>query len=139
VAEALDDLPLIARELDSSALSWCAARELTRVAAADTEGAWLDAARGKTIRQLEELVANRAPGDKPNAPPRNLLRPRVLRFEVAPETFVRRRASSPAPCRGRAPRPGEPRHPVFSASPRQPSRRTHHRTPARRSADVPAC
>jgi hypothetical protein len=88
VAEALEGLPLIARELESGALNWCAARELTRVATADTERAWLDAARGKTLRQLEERVANRSPGDGPTAPPRNLPRPRVLRFEVAPETFA---------------------------------------------------
>jgi len=82
-AEALEVLPLIGRELESGALSRCAARELTRVAAADTEGAWLVAAHGKTIRQL----GNRSPGDGPSAPPSHWPRPRVLRFEVAPETF----------------------------------------------------
>jgi hypothetical protein len=88
VAEALEGLPSTARALDSGALSWCAARELTRVAAADTERAWLDAARGKTIRQLEEMVASRTPGDAPTTPPKEFARPRVLRFEVAPETFA---------------------------------------------------
>jgi hypothetical protein len=88
VAEALEALPNTARELESGVLSWCAARELTRVAAADTERAWLDAARGKTIRQLEQLVANRSPGDGPTTPPRDVPRPRVLRFDVAPETFA---------------------------------------------------
>ncbi len=88
VAEALEGMPLIASELESGTLSWCATRELTRVAMADTERAWLDAARGKTIRQLEEMVANRSPGDGPSTPPRDVPRPRVLRFEVAPETFA---------------------------------------------------
>ncbi len=88
VAEALEGLPLIAGELESGALGWCGARELTRVAAADTERAWLDAARGKTIRQLEEMVTSRSPGDAPTTPPRDAVRPRVLRFEVAPETFA---------------------------------------------------
>jgi hypothetical protein len=62
-------------------------RELTRVAVAETAADWLAAARGKTIRQLEELVANKSPGDTPEGPG---LRPRarVLRFEVAPETFA---------------------------------------------------
>src|SRR5688572_12253722 len=88
VAEALEGLPLVARELESGTLSWCAARELTRVATPDTERAWLDAAGGKTIRQLEEMVANRSHGDGPTTPPRDVARPRVLRFEVAPETFA---------------------------------------------------
>jgi hypothetical protein len=42
-------------------------RELTRVAVPDTEGAWLAAAQGKTIRQLEDLVATKSPGDAPEA------------------------------------------------------------------------
>jgi HNH endonuclease len=88
VAESLEDLPQIAAALEAGTLSWCAARELTRLAVADTERAWLDAAQGKTIRQLEELVANRSPGDTPATPPRNLPRLRVLRFEVTPETFA---------------------------------------------------
>ena len=92
VAEALERLPGAATALEQGALSWCAARELTRVATADTEAAWLDAARGKTTRQLEALVAGKQPGDAPPdvsraddlpAPQRH-----VLRFEVSPETFA---------------------------------------------------
>jgi hypothetical protein len=63
-------------------------RELTRVAVPDTEGAWLDAARGKTVRQLEELVANKSPGDDPLTPLAPTPRRHVLRFDVAPETFA---------------------------------------------------
>jgi hypothetical protein len=48
----------------------------------------LAVARGKTIRQLEELVANKSPGDTPEGPDRRVPRSRVLRFEVAPETFA---------------------------------------------------
>ncbi len=88
VAEALEGLPHLAQALEAGALSWCAARELTRVATADTERAWLEAARGQTVRQLEELVASRRPGDEPTSTPRDLPRPRVLRFDVAPETFA---------------------------------------------------
>jgi hypothetical protein len=88
VAEALEQLPAIAGELERGAVGWCAVRELTRVASAETEHAWLDAARGKTVRQLEELVAHHSPGDDPNTPPGSLPRPRVLRFAVAPETFA---------------------------------------------------
>ena len=88
VAEALEGLPRLARALETGALGWCAARELTRVAVAETEAAWLEVARGKTLRELESLVASKSPGDKPDAPPAERPRRRVLRFEVAPETFA---------------------------------------------------
>jgi hypothetical protein len=88
VAESLETLPRLARALETGALGWCAVRELTRVAVAETEAAWLDAARGKTLRELESLVASKAPGDEPDAPPAELPRPRVLRFEVTADTFA---------------------------------------------------
>jgi len=53
--------------LQSGVLSWCAVRELARVAVLENEPAWLAAARGKTLRQLEELVAGKSPGDAPDA------------------------------------------------------------------------
>jgi hypothetical protein len=88
VAEALEHLPELARALDVGEVGWCAARELTRVAVTETEDAWLAAARGKTIRQLEELVASKSRGETPDEPDRPRPRSRVLRFEVAPETFA---------------------------------------------------
>jgi 5-methylcytosine-specific restriction endonuclease McrA len=92
VAEALERLPQSARALERGALSWCAARELTRVATADTEAAWLEVARGKTTRQIEALVAGKRPGELPPDPAHenDLPPPRrhVLRFEVSPETFA---------------------------------------------------
>ena len=62
VAEALETLPLSARALEQRELTWCAVRELTRVAVNDTEAAWLEAAHGKTIRELELMVAGKQPG-----------------------------------------------------------------------------
>jgi hypothetical protein len=41
VAEALETLPHLGRALETGALSWSAARELTRVAVPETEPAWL--------------------------------------------------------------------------------------------------
>src|SRR5688572_14915931 len=67
VAEALEQLPSIARALEEGALSWSAVRELTRVAVKHTERAWLELAYGKTICQLEHLVAGKHPGDTPEA------------------------------------------------------------------------
>jgi 5-methylcytosine-specific restriction endonuclease McrA len=89
VAEALEALPESAHALEQGTLTWCAARELTRVATADTEVAWLEAAHGKTTRELERLVAGRQPGEPPPLPTEPLPpRRHVLRFEVAPETFA---------------------------------------------------
>jgi len=59
VAEALEDLPALARALAEGSLHWSAVRELTRVAAPGTEHEWLEAADGKSLRQLEELVAGK--------------------------------------------------------------------------------
>src|SRR5262245_16994377 len=89
VALALETLPESARALEHGALTWCALRELTRVATGDTEAAWLQAAQGKTTRELERLVAGRQPGDLPPLPtdPRAPRR-HVLRFEVAAETLA---------------------------------------------------
>ena len=89
VAEALETLPSAARALQTGAMTWCAARELTRVATPETESAWLEAARGKTTRELERLVAGKRLGELPPKPgdpdpPRR----HVLRFEVAPETLA---------------------------------------------------
>ncbi|HEX4339174.1 MAG TPA: hypothetical protein VH062_24875 [Polyangiaceae bacterium] len=88
VAEGLEELPAIAQALASGLLNWSAARELTRVAVAETECAWLDVARGKTVHQLEALVAGKSPGDGPSSAGKLDARRHVLRFEVAPETLA---------------------------------------------------
>lgn len=88
VAEALLELPSLAHALDTGELGWSAARELTRVAVADTEQQWLELANGKTLRQLEELVAGKRPGDEPSAVGLSPPTRHVLRFEVEPETFA---------------------------------------------------
>jgi hypothetical protein len=54
----------------------------------ETESAWLEVARGKTLRELEMLVASKAPGDAPDAPVVEGPRSRTLRFEVAADTFA---------------------------------------------------
>jgi hypothetical protein len=88
VAEALEELPRLARALDAGSLSWSAARELSRVAVADTEQEWLEVARGKTLRQLEELVAGKRLRDEPSTASRPEATRHVLRFEVAAETLA---------------------------------------------------
>ncbi|HEX4339610.1 MAG TPA: hypothetical protein VH062_27070 [Polyangiaceae bacterium] len=88
MAEALEELPAIAQALASGALNWSAARELTRVAVPETESAWLDVAHGKTVHQLEALVAGKTPGDAPSFSGTPDARRHVLRFEVAPEALA---------------------------------------------------
>src|SRR5688572_14591844 len=89
VAEALESLPRTAQALEQGNMSWCAARELTRVATPETEAAWLEAAHGKTTRDLERLVAGKRIGELPPRPgDRDPPRRRVLRFDVSPETFA---------------------------------------------------
>src|SRR5262245_6034339 len=88
VAEALEGLPLLAQALEAGRLSWSAVRELTRVAVAETEREWLELGVGKTLRQVEELVAGRRLGDAPSAAPDLSAVRHVLRFEVAAETFA---------------------------------------------------
>ena len=88
VAEALEELPAIAQALETGELNWSAARELTRVAVAETECEWLEVACGKTVHQLEALVAGKSPGDEPSSASQPDARRHVLRFDVAPETLA---------------------------------------------------
>lgn len=60
---------MIEDALRSGALSQSGARELARVATTSTETSWLDNARGKTLREIEEMVSGRKPGDLPTDPP----------------------------------------------------------------------
>src|SRR5882724_11251631 len=88
VARALGDLPRLTAALAGDELTFSAVRELSRVATPATEPAWLAAAAGKNLRQIEELVAVHRPGDRPDDPPDPEARPRVVQFELAAETFA---------------------------------------------------
>src|SRR4051812_23432709 len=104
VAEALERLPALAQALSTGELHWSAVRELTRVALRETEREWLEFARGKTLRQLEQALAGKEPGAVPGSAPNPALQRHVLRFDVVAETFalfrdalneLRRRAGAP--------------------------------------------
>jgi hypothetical protein len=69
-AEALEDLPLLAKAFEEGSLPFSVVRELTRVVVAETEEGWLEAAQGRTAREVERMVANRNKGDLPTDPPR---------------------------------------------------------------------
>src|SRR5689334_24368712 len=87
VARAIAELPLIAEALDHGELAHSAVRELSRVAVPDTEEAWLDAARGKSLREIEAMVSGHRPGHLPTDETEPRLHRRTIRLEVSPETY----------------------------------------------------
>jgi hypothetical protein len=88
VAEAIQTLPAMAHALSAGEISWSALRELTRVAAPDTERDWLNAARGGTVREIEQLVSGRHVGDHPgDARDARAVR-HVLRLELSGEALA---------------------------------------------------
>jgi hypothetical protein len=68
------------------ALNWSAVRELTRVAVPENEHQWLGVARGRSVRQIEDLVSGHHLGDGPGKPRDSSSSRHVLRFEVLAET-----------------------------------------------------
>jgi hypothetical protein len=88
VALALAELPQIEASLADGALPYSAVRELTRVANAETEQAWLYKALGKSLREIEQMVSGRKRGDRPEDPANPDLVMRVVRLELAPAVFA---------------------------------------------------
>jgi hypothetical protein len=88
VARALGNLSLLTVALAGGELGFSAVRELTRVATPTTEAEWIAAAAGKNLREIEELVADHRPGDRPDDPPDPEARLRMVRLELSPETFA---------------------------------------------------
>src|SRR5512140_1698893 len=88
VARALATLPETTAALARGSLTYSGARELTRVATPETETNWLTAAQGLVGNQIERLVANHRPGDRPEDPTDPDLRPRVVRLELPPEVYA---------------------------------------------------
>ena len=96
VADALEGLPTMEAALDAGELTYSAVRELTRIATRKTEEAWLDTCRGKVLRQIEELVAEREPGDGPDAAPKPDLRPKRVSMDLRPAVVARMRQAQAA-------------------------------------------
>ena len=88
VAKAIVELPMIGEAMLQGELCFSAARELTRVATAETEGEWLEAAGELNLRQLEERVAGHKRGDRPTDRPDPSRRMKDLRLSVRPETYA---------------------------------------------------
>jgi hypothetical protein len=87
-AEALEELPALARSLHEGTTPWSAVRELARVATVETELEWLAAARGRSVHEVERLVSGRRRGARPGDGPDAGQERHVLRFDVSAETFA---------------------------------------------------
>ncbi len=88
VARVLATLPALTGELRAGGLSYSAVRELSRVATPATEAAWIEAARGRVLREIEAQVAGRSPGDRPEDPGDPDLTPRTITLELLPATLA---------------------------------------------------
>jgi hypothetical protein len=88
VAAALEELPLLSGALEHGRLCFSAVRELSRVATAATERQWLEAARSKSVRQLEDVVSGLEPGSLPGDLPDEGAKRHVLRLEVSGEVLA---------------------------------------------------
>jgi hypothetical protein len=82
VARELGELPQLEAELRRGALSYSAARELSRVMTRDTEDAWLACARGRNVHDIQRLVEGHRKGDAPDAPKDPALITRTFVFEL---------------------------------------------------------
>jgi hypothetical protein len=87
-AEALEDLPLLAKAFEEGSVSFSVVRELTRVATAETEAGWLEAAHGRTARDVERLVSGRDRGDSPTDPRRLKAERRRVTFNLSAEAYA---------------------------------------------------
>jgi hypothetical protein len=86
VAAAVESIPAM-RAAMADGMPFSALRELVRVVTPKTAVAWVDAVRGKVLREIERMVAGRREGELPtDAPP--LEQPRSVRFEIMPETHA---------------------------------------------------
>ena len=89
VAEALASLPRLGEALESGRVPYSTVREVSRIATSVTEHAWLECVVGKTVREVEAMVAGRTPGDDPETPADPDLEPRHLRLALSPDVYAR--------------------------------------------------
>jgi hypothetical protein len=68
VARELGALPQLEDALRCGELSHSVVRELTRVATPETLERWMVEARGRRLRDVEQMVSGRKKGDNPDAP-----------------------------------------------------------------------
>jgi hypothetical protein len=69
VARELGELPELEQALGDGELSYSIVRELSRVAKPTNVGRWIERARGKNLREVEQMVSGRQKGDDPDDAP----------------------------------------------------------------------
>jgi hypothetical protein len=84
IAKELVVLPQLAEEFADGRRHYSVVRELTRVATPETEEEWLERTRGKSPKQVEEMVSGHQRGDRPDDPTDPDLRLQAVRYEVTP-------------------------------------------------------
>ena len=88
VANALPQLPMIEKALQTGELNFSKAKEIVRVATPETEQVWIDNAQDKNVREVERAVSGHAKGDLPTDPVDPKLVRKTLYLSVRPETEV---------------------------------------------------
>ena len=88
VAAALAELSELDAALAAGKLHFSAVRELSRVATAQTQSAWIQAAEGKTSREVEDLTAGHQPGDVPQDPARPEARRHRIVVNLSADTYA---------------------------------------------------
>ncbi len=88
MGRAFEQLPQLEQALSNGELCWSVVRELTRVATAENEAAWLDWAQGRRAGEVAAAVAERRTGDTPDAKGDPSQVRHRLSFEVRAETMA---------------------------------------------------
>jgi hypothetical protein len=88
VAKALNAMPKLRAAMVDGRLPFTAVRELVRVIRKDTEREWVEAAAGKTVREIETMVSGRKPGDRPTDKPDPRLVEHGVHFKLRAEQLA---------------------------------------------------
>src|SRR5262245_17998777 len=88
LSKRLEDLPEIEAAFDRGEVPWTKIREIARVATPETEGDWLELARQKTSREIEQAVAGVKRGDRPGGGLKARRKKYVERFPLSGEEKV---------------------------------------------------
>jgi hypothetical protein len=88
VAAALDALPGLSVKLAQGELCWSVVRELSRVCTEENELVWIDAADGRTAREIERMVSGLSPGDGPDSAPAPQAKQHRLSMTVSAATYA---------------------------------------------------
>jgi hypothetical protein len=78
----------MARAFGEGSIAYSVVRELTRVVTAETEACWLEAAQGRTVREVERMLSGLTRGDRPTDPRQPDSKRRRVSFNLSPEAYA---------------------------------------------------